>query len=149
MDQVPAMPPASIFIRRLLLSYAVGTLAATLLWLLPALLSDLGAIGSSLGFVATVIIFSVVLSFKYLILAAILALLFCRNIWNNLFAWSAAAPFVVTLLWTVADYLFETQEKDFIGFLRAAGSAAVIVFFYSAICALIFYFWNRPRRLPA
>jgi hypothetical protein len=148
MDQDPATPPASIFILRLIFSYAVGTIAATLLWLSPALLNNLESIGSSLGFVAAVIVFAVFLSYKYLILAAALALFFRRNILNNLLAWSAAAPFVVTFLWTMADYLFETQEKDFIIFLRSSGSAAVIVFFYSAIYALIFYFWNRPRRLP-
>jgi hypothetical protein len=150
MDRKPAMPPpASIFILRLLLSYVLGTITAPLLWLSPALLSNLEAIGSSLGFLAAVILFSVMLSYKYLILAVFLALLFRRSLWKNLFVWAAASPFAVTVLWAIEVYLFETGEKDFGTFLRSGGSTAAIVFFYSIVYVLIFYFWNRPLRLTA
>lgn len=146
-----SVPPASVFIVRLVLCYVAGTVLAPLLWGLWGLTSAAGK-GESLSVLSLasglliVAALSVMVSFNYFLIALALALLFRRSISNHLLIWSAAAVAGVPVLWLTEVYLREGRGEDLLPFLKSMGGSAAVVCYYAFIYAAIFYAWNWVSR---
>jgi hypothetical protein len=138
-------PPATAFIVRLVVSYVAGTVVAPLLWFLPAGAADTIA-WESLSILTGLAALSVMISFKYFLLALVLALLFRRSICNHLLIWCAGAVAAVPILWLIEVYLREARGKELLSFLKDAGGGALIVGYYAFVYAAVFYAWNRVLR---
>jgi hypothetical protein len=140
-----SVPPASAFIARLVLSYVTGTLLALLLWLLPAATADIVK-WESLSILAGLAAVSFMFSFKYFLLALVLALLFRRSISNHLLIWCAASVAAVPVLWLAEVYLREARGKDILAFVKGAGGGVLVVSYYVFVYAAVFYVWSSVSR---
>jgi hypothetical protein len=139
-----SVPPAPAFIVRLVLSYVAGTVLAPLLWALQTAASkwespSIQSLTSGLLIVAAL---SVMVSFKYFLLALVFALLFRRSISNHLLIWCAASVAGVPVLWLTEAYLKEGRGEDLLAFLKSMGGSAAVVGYYAFVYAAIFYACN-------
>ena len=137
-----SVPPASVFIVRLVLSYVAGTILAPVLWLLPVATAEIVK-WESLSILAGLAALSVMFSLKYFFLALVLALVFRRSISNHLLIWCAASVAGVPVLWLTEVYLREASGENLFAFLKGTGGGALIVCYYVFVYTAIFYAWNR------
>src|SRR5262249_11136634 len=152
--EMSSVPPAPAFILRLVLSYVAGTVLAPVLWVLWALLAAPARAESPSALslvpgIAVIAWLSFIFSYKYFLLALVLALLFRRSISNHLLIWSAASFAAVPALWLTEAYLKEGGGKDLLPFLKSMGGSAAVVCYYVFVYAAIFYAWNRVSRRGA
>jgi hypothetical protein len=143
-----SVPPVSAFIARLALSYVAGTVLAPLLWILPVATAD-SIKWESLSILAGLAALSVMFSFKYFLIALVLALLFRRSISNHLLIWCAASVAAVPVLWLAEVYLREARGKDILAFLKGMGGGALVIGYYAFIYTTLFYAWNWVARTRA
>src|SRR5262245_5586696 len=127
-----SVSPASAFVVRLVLCYVAGTVLASLLWGLAATAGkweslSIQSLPSGLLIVAGL---SVMVSFKYFLIALALALFFRRSISNHLLIWSAASVAAVPVLWLTEAYLREGRGEDLLAFLKNMGGSAAVVGYY-------------------
>jgi hypothetical protein len=147
-SKMSSVPPVSTFIARLALSYVAGTILAPLLWVLPVA-TTYSIKWKILSIFTGLAALSVMFSFKYFLIALVLALLFHRSISNHLLIWCAASLPAVPVLWLAEVYLREARGKDILPFLKNTGEVAMVVCYYVFVYAAIFYAWNRVARTRA
>jgi hypothetical protein len=143
-----SVPPASAFTVRLVFSYVAGTVLAPFIWLLPVATADTIK-WESLSILAGFAALSVMFSFKYFLIALVLALLFRRSIYNHLLIWCALSVIAVPVLWLMEVYVREARGKDLLPFLKSTGGGTLVVGYYAFVYATTFYAWNVVSRKPA